>query len=729
MTWLDESDELIYVSERDGWRHLYLIDAKTGAVKNPITKGEYVVRGIDRIDEAKRQVWFRASGKNPDQDPYFVHYYRVNFDGTGLVALTDGNGSHSVQYLARSPLPDRHLQPGGHGPGPRAAARRPTASSSASSRRPTSRPWRPAAGSRPRSSSPRAATARPTSGASSAGPRTSTRRKKYPVIEQIYAGPQGSFVPKTFSPRRPVLVADRPGLHRRADGRHGDGQSLQGVSRRLLAQHQGRRLPRPDPLAPGRRQEVPVVRPDPRGDLRHLGRRPERDGRRAVPSRVLQGRGLGLRLPRQPDGQGVVERAVDGLPGRPVVCRVVEHRQRPPAPGQAAPDRRRDGHERPARVDDAAGRRPDQGRQGFRAAGRPQRQPRHGRRLRPAADARLLRPPPARRTSRSTSGRPDRASSRAAMPMPPDEPCRSRARTRTTPRASPSTWASSSNDGSELRGAIERYAADRGSLLRSRRRAGSPQRDERIREFTTQWLDQLGKLDFDRLEPGRQGRLPALQEPPRPTSCVSSRSAIASEPSAAPLVPFARRSSTSTRRGASSSRWTGRRSPAILTGLTKEIDDARRTLERNAPGRDQDKGRTRRTGRQPRPGGRRRPAEHAPRLVRLLRRIRPALHLVDAGAVQGRRPGAPGLCRLPPPAVRRLGGGLGRRLRPRRAAARGGGGGGGGGAGGGGPGGGGAGGRRRDRAMRPTDDRAIATARSSATRSAARRCSASSSTR
>ena len=76
MNWLDESDELIYVSERSGWRHLYLIDAKTGTIKNPITQGEYVVRGIDHIDEAKRQVWFRAGGKSRDQDPYFFHHYR-----------------------------------------------------------------------------------------------------------------------------------------------------------------------------------------------------------------------------------------------------------------------------------------------------------------------------------------------------------------------------------------------------------------------------------------------------------------------------------------------------------------------------------------------------------------------------------------------------------------------------------------------------------------------------
>src|SRR5262249_48616077 len=89
---------IIFGSERDGWRHLYLIDAKTGTVKNQITKGEGVVRGVERIDEEKRQVWFRACGLNADQDPYLIHHYRVNFDGTGLVALTEANGAHTIQF-------------------------------------------------------------------------------------------------------------------------------------------------------------------------------------------------------------------------------------------------------------------------------------------------------------------------------------------------------------------------------------------------------------------------------------------------------------------------------------------------------------------------------------------------------------------------------------------------------------------------------------------------------
>ena len=56
--YLDGTGEIIWMSERDGWNHLYLYDANTGKVKNQITKGEWVVRGIERVDREKRQIWF-----------------------------------------------------------------------------------------------------------------------------------------------------------------------------------------------------------------------------------------------------------------------------------------------------------------------------------------------------------------------------------------------------------------------------------------------------------------------------------------------------------------------------------------------------------------------------------------------------------------------------------------------------------------------------------------------
>ena len=90
------------MSERDGWDHLYLYDGVTGKVKNQITKGDWVVRGVDRVDDDKRQIWFQASGMNAGQDPYFIHYYRINFDGTGLTKLTDADGNHTRDASRRT---------------------------------------------------------------------------------------------------------------------------------------------------------------------------------------------------------------------------------------------------------------------------------------------------------------------------------------------------------------------------------------------------------------------------------------------------------------------------------------------------------------------------------------------------------------------------------------------------------------------------------------------------
>ena len=102
--YLDEASEIIWMSERDGWNHLYLYDAQNGEVKNQITTGEWVVRGVDWVDPEKRQVWFRAGGIRPEQDPYYIHYCRVNFDGSGLTILTEGNGTHRITYS-----PDREF--------------------------------------------------------------------------------------------------------------------------------------------------------------------------------------------------------------------------------------------------------------------------------------------------------------------------------------------------------------------------------------------------------------------------------------------------------------------------------------------------------------------------------------------------------------------------------------------------------------------------------------------
>jgi dipeptidyl aminopeptidase/acylaminoacyl peptidase len=96
--WLDATHELVWASERDGWNHLYLYDTQAGAVKQQITSGEWVVRKVERVDAEKRQVWFTAYGIRAEQDPYYAHLARINFDGTGLTVLTEGDGTHTWQF-------------------------------------------------------------------------------------------------------------------------------------------------------------------------------------------------------------------------------------------------------------------------------------------------------------------------------------------------------------------------------------------------------------------------------------------------------------------------------------------------------------------------------------------------------------------------------------------------------------------------------------------------------
>ncbi len=87
--------ELIHWSERDGWGHFYLFD-ENGKLKNQITKGAFHCEGIVNIDEKARVLYFMANGKEANEDPYYYHLYRVNFDGSGLKLLNSGNLDHQI---------------------------------------------------------------------------------------------------------------------------------------------------------------------------------------------------------------------------------------------------------------------------------------------------------------------------------------------------------------------------------------------------------------------------------------------------------------------------------------------------------------------------------------------------------------------------------------------------------------------------------------------------------
>ena len=93
-----DGKQLLWMSERDNWNHLYLYDVQKAKVIRQITKGDWFVRGIQRVDEEKGEIYFSASGMNKNEDPYLVHYYKIGMDGKNMVALTPEEGNHSVQY-------------------------------------------------------------------------------------------------------------------------------------------------------------------------------------------------------------------------------------------------------------------------------------------------------------------------------------------------------------------------------------------------------------------------------------------------------------------------------------------------------------------------------------------------------------------------------------------------------------------------------------------------------
>jgi dipeptidyl aminopeptidase/acylaminoacyl peptidase len=195
--YLPATREIIWMSERDGWNHLYLYDSGSRQVKNQITRGSWAVRKVDEVDAEKRQIWFEAGGIYPDQDPYYIHFCRVNFDGTGLTVLTQGDGTHKISYS-----PDKRFF---------------TDSYSRIDQPPTVELRRSSDGRlvcelEKANIEPLIATgwklpehfvAKGRDGTTDIygviyRPMNLDPKKKYPILEDIYAGPQDSFVPKSF---------------------------------------------------------------------------------------------------------------------------------------------------------------------------------------------------------------------------------------------------------------------------------------------------------------------------------------------------------------------------------------------------------------------------------------------------------------------------------------------------------------------------------------------------
>jgi dienelactone hydrolase len=209
---VNDGNELVWMSERDGYNHLYLYDGKTGTVKNQITKGDWVVRSVAKVDDTKRQIWFSASGMHPGKDPYYLHWFRINFDGTGLTPLTNNPDlthtltfSDDMQYYVHSA--SNHFTPPTvtlH----RTSDQSPLLELEAPDLKPLQAlQWHP----------PQSFTAKARDGKTDIWglifkPTNFDPTKKYPVLEYIYAGPHDSFVPKAFIAASPLQAVAELGF-------------------------------------------------------------------------------------------------------------------------------------------------------------------------------------------------------------------------------------------------------------------------------------------------------------------------------------------------------------------------------------------------------------------------------------------------------------------------------------------------------------------------------------
>ena len=196
--YLSDGKRIIWSSERDNYNHLYLYDRATGKPLNQITKGEWYVRGVQHVDEANEVIYFSANGMKKGEDPYLIHYYKINFDGSNLVELTPEEGMHQCWYSSDykylvdvyskvDQAPIAVLRDAKNG---KIRMQLDKADISAL----LANGWK----------APEVFSAKGRDGKTDMWgviyrPSNFDPSKKYPVIEYIYSGPGDQYVPKTFS--------------------------------------------------------------------------------------------------------------------------------------------------------------------------------------------------------------------------------------------------------------------------------------------------------------------------------------------------------------------------------------------------------------------------------------------------------------------------------------------------------------------------------------------------
>ena len=93
-TLLKNGKQFIWISERDGWYHLYLY-AMSGKLIRRLTKGTFPVMEVLAVDEDRGWVYFTARA---EKRLYDTHLYRIDLEGNNFTRLTEGTGQHEIAF-------------------------------------------------------------------------------------------------------------------------------------------------------------------------------------------------------------------------------------------------------------------------------------------------------------------------------------------------------------------------------------------------------------------------------------------------------------------------------------------------------------------------------------------------------------------------------------------------------------------------------------------------------
>lgn len=94
---LEKLQRIVFLSERSGWRQLYSVDLKTNET-TVLTKGNYFINSIEYIDEKNGVIYFSASGKDEQNNPYHQQVYKVDLKTNKVTLLTPENLHHTVSF-------------------------------------------------------------------------------------------------------------------------------------------------------------------------------------------------------------------------------------------------------------------------------------------------------------------------------------------------------------------------------------------------------------------------------------------------------------------------------------------------------------------------------------------------------------------------------------------------------------------------------------------------------